>query len=670
MRARLIPVIKRLILGSALEPIARNLITRFRSYQILSISKEYESLKRSLNQQHLGNLEHVQASNFAKLSSAKNIIVIAEISDGKSLTLMLKSLILTGGHLTSAVLVNAKTPQDLMEKFHLYPILDSPASNLMQNVIESVGQGSFETLFYFQDSIVPLGNFLEECDSSSVFSGKILDLNQKVICAGKNFNSFGQIQNSYEGMSEFSPEVTYCRKVGAVDLNFLCIPWELIETFLESYSAQINLELDISQFLMQKGVAINYNPFLRFLRVQATKKDAPGTTWDRKLASHRVHVEVQSQMRKNAVKRDGAVRIVFVEAGVPKPDRDAASVTHIWYLRIMYDLGFEIVYISAFSGELEETYCEPLYRMGIKVIRADSPSELQNRVKEELHANAVLFVCRAFIGLHVIPLVKKNSPEVKIIFNTVDLDFLRNERLAIETRDVLKLQESLIMQFGELELVSLADETLVVSSFEKELLSREFPSKSIHHVRLPYLASEYKPSFLETSSVIFVGGFKHKPNHHAALYLIREIWPRVRELDPRIDLKIVGSDAPKEILSLEDPSNGINILGFVPDLDELIQTSRITVAPLLYGAGAKGKVLQSLSLGIPVIGTKIAAEGMGLIDGSTILVSENPQDFAKNIVDLYSNQERWESLQDISMKFVRSEHSPELISQLFDEILG
>ena len=220
-----------------------------------------------------------------------------------------------------------------------------------------------------------------------------------------------------------------------------------------------------------------------------------------------------------------------------------------------------------------------------------------------------------------------------------------------------------------MELVSLADETLVVSSFEKELLSREFPSKSIHHVRLPYLASEYRPSFQETSSVIFVGGFNHKPNYHAALYLIREIWPLVRELDPRINLRVVGSDIPKEILRLEDPSNGINILGFVPDLDELIQTSRISVAPLIFGAGAKGKVLQSLSLGIPVIGTKIAAEGMGLIDGLTIIVSENPRDFAQNIVDLYGNQEQWEFLQNNSMKFVRAEHSPESIYRLFDEIL-
>ena len=669
MRAVLILASKILNLTGPLEPIARNLIARYRSYKLSRVLKKHRDLNRSLNQEYLSSLNQVVVNNFAELKTAKNIIVIADTSDVTSLTIMLKSLILTGGHLTSAILVNPQTHPDIMEKYRVYPIVGSPRNNLIQNVIDSIGQGSFKTLFYFQNSLVPLGNFLEECVAGSVYSGKILDLNQRVICAGKDFNSYGQIQNYHEGAPEFSPEVSYCRKVGAVDLKFLSISRELIESFLESYSVPIDLELAISHFLMQKGVKINYNPFAKFLRVQAPQPKLPSTKWDQNLSSHRFHCEIQSQMRQRSLQKHSVVRVVFVEVGIPKPDRDAASVTHLWYLRMMCELGFDIVYISAFSGHLEESYCETLYRMGIKVIRADSPVELQSRVKEELNTNAVLFVCRALIGSHLIPVVKKNSPEVKIIFNTVDLDFLRNERLAINTRDVSKLNESLITRFGELELVNLADETLVVSSFEQRLLSREFPSKSIRHVRLPYLISERRPSFRETNSVIFVGGFKHMPNHHAAIYLIGEIWPHVRELDPSINLRIVGSDIPNEILSLEDPLKGINILGFVPELDELIQTSRISVAPLLYGAGVKGKVLQSLSLGIPVIGTKIAAEGTGLIDGLTIIISKNPRDFARNIVNLYGNQERWEFLQENSMKFVKSEHSPDAILQLFDEIL-
>ena len=669
MRASLILATKKLILDSALEPITRKLIARSRSKKISMRSKKNESLRRRHNQEFLSNLDQVEASNFAELGTADNIIVVADLSDINSLTLMLKSLILNGGNLTSAILVNSLTPPDLMQKYRLYPILGSPINNLLQNVIDSIGKRPFKTLYYFQNSLVPLSNFLEECVAGSVYSGKILDLNQKVICAGNDFNSFGKIQNYHQGISEPSPEVTYCRKVTAVDLKFLAISKELIESFLESYPVLIDLELAISYFLMQKGVKISYNPFVKFLRLQEMQTELQSSTWDQKLSSHRLHSEIQSQLRMGSPHERGAVRVVFVEAGIPKPDRDAASVTHLWYLRMMYELGLDIVYISAFSGELEESYCEPLYRMGIKVLRADSPSELQSRVNEELSTNAVLFVCRALIGSHVIPVVKKNRTEVKIIFNTVDLDFLRNERLAVEMRDESKLDESLIAQSGELELVKLADETLVVSSFEQGLLSREFPSKSIRHVRLPYLVSEHRPSFLETNSVIFVGGFNHRPNYHSVLYLIREIWPHVRELDPRISLRIVGSDTPKEILSLNDPAQGINILGFVPDLDELIQNSRISVAPLLYGAGVKGKVLHSLSLGIPVIGTKIAVEGMGLIHGLTITVGENPRDFAKSIVDLYSNQELWESLQENSMKFVRSEHSPDKILQLFNEIL-
>ncbi len=669
MGPSLIVVTKRLILGSPLEPIARNLLARLRSLKRSNRLKNWEISKSGANQEYLTSLNQVVASSFAEIGNARNIVVVADISDVTALILMLKNLIHTKNHLTTAVLVNSQAPMDLVEKYRVYRILGSPSNHPIQNAINLIGKRNFERMFYFQNPLVPQGNFIEECAVGSVYSGKIVDMNQRVVCGGKEFDSYGQIQNSQEGVSEFSPEVLYCRQVNAIDLQFFSISPTLIKLFLEGYSVSTDLELAISYFLMREGVEISFNPFIQFICLSTPQTERVQKAWDQTLSSHKIRRDIQSLLRRKSLQQNDLIKVVFVEAGVPKPDRDAASVTHLWYLRVMRALGFEIVYISAFSEEVQESYSEILYRMGIKIISAISPSDLQNRVKEELSTNGVLFVCRALLGSHLIPVVKSSTSEVKIVFNTVDLDFLRNERLAIETRDSKRLDESLVAQFEEIELVSLADETLVVSSFEQELLQRELPSKSIRHVHLPYVVSDNKPSFRETSSVIFVGGFNHKPNYDSVLYLIREIWPHVRELDPEINLRIVGSDTPKQITILDNPSQGINVLGFVDDIEGLIQTSRISVAPLLYGAGAKGKVLQALSLGIPVIGTKVAAEGMGLIDGFTITLGEEPKYFAKSIVDLYRNQKRWESLQENGMAFVKSEHSPEGLIKLFNEIL-
>jgi len=669
MRPILILVTKRLILGSALEPLARNLLARLRSHKRSNRLKNLENSKSSINQEYLTSLNQVAASSFAKIQNARNIIVVATTSDVTALNLMLKSLIQTKNHITTAVLVNSQTPKELVKKYHLYPFLGSPSNHPIQNAIDLIGERSFETMFYFQNPLVPQGDFMKECVVGSVHSGKIVDLSQRVVCGGQEFSSFGQINNSYQGVSEFSQDVSYCRLVNAIDLQFFSISRELVKSFLDNYSELTDLELAISLFLMQEGVEIQFNPFVKFISLSTIQTKQLSRPWDQTLSSHKVQREIQSYLRRKSLQQKNSIKVVFVEVGIPKPDRDAASVTHLWYLKTMRALGFEIVYISAFSEEPQAPYSELLYRMGIKIISAHSPSDLQNRVKEELSSNGVLFVCRALLGSHLIPVVKSRTAEVKIVFNTVDLDFLRNERLAIVTRDGKRLDESLIAQFEEINLVSLADETLVVSSFEQELLQKELPSKSIRHVRLPYVVRDSKPSFRETSSVIFAGGFNHKPNYDSVLYLIREIWPHVQELDSGIELRIVGSDTPKEIMSLDNPGQGIHVLGFIDDLEGLIQTSRISLAPLLYGAGAKGKVLQALSLGIPVIGTKVAAEGMGLIDGFTITIAEEPKHFAKSIVDLYNNQKRWESLQDNGMTFVKSEHSPEGLIKLFDEIL-
>jgi glycosyltransferase involved in cell wall biosynthesis len=153
------------------------------------------------------------------------------------------------------------------------------------------------------------------------------------------------------------------------------------------------------------------------------------------------------------------------------------------------------------------------------------------------------------------------------------------------------------------------------------------------------------------------------------LYFIHEIWPLVHKIDSSIELIIAGSNAPKEILDLSCESSKIKIFGFVDQIENLIQQTRISIAPLLYGAGTKGKVIQSLSLGIPVVASSIGVEGTGLENNENVLVADTPHDMAQKIVLLYNNKSLWESLQKKGKQFVESEHSPDRTFQLFKNIL-
>jgi O-antigen biosynthesis protein len=158
------------------------------------------------------------------------------------------------------------------------------------------------------------------------------------------------------------------------------------------------------------------------------------------------------------------------------------------------------------------------------------------------------------------------------------------------------------------------------------------------------------------SGLLFVGGFQHPPNLDAVLWFVHDIWPRILSQDREMVLRIVGSDLSEGIVSvLKQP--GVEVLGYVPDLTGLFAYSRMSVAPLRYGAGVKGKVGQSIAFGLPVVTTKIGAEGMALEDGKHILIADEPEEFAAAVLRLATDDELWRRLQANGRDFIADSQS-------------
>jgi glycosyltransferase involved in cell wall biosynthesis len=143
------------------------------------------------------------------------------------------------------------------------------------------------------------------------------------------------------------------------------------------------------------------------------------------------------------------------------------------------------------------------------------------------------------------------------------------------------------------------------------------------------------------------------------IFFCKEIMPKIAETLGDIIMTIVGSNMPDEIFSLE--SKHVKPVGYVENLDPVLAEARIFVAPLRYGAGMKGKVGLSMSHGIPVVGTSIAAEGFGLVDGREMLITDNPNQLAEYTINLYRNQELWTKLSTQSKIFIRDNYSPAVI---------
>jgi glycosyltransferase involved in cell wall biosynthesis len=149
-----------------------------------------------------------------------------------------------------------------------------------------------------------------------------------------------------------------------------------------------------------------------------------------------------------------------------------------------------------------------------------------------------------------------------------------------------------------------------------------------------------KVAFDQRSGLVFIGSYNHPPNIDAVKWLCLEIMPLVWVSHPDITVNLLGSNLKDEVKELA--SDKVIVTGYVPEVEPYFQKSRIFVAPLRFGAGMKGKIGQSLSLGLPTITTKIGAEGMGLIDHQDVLIADTAEEFAQAVIELYDHRELWQ----------------------------
>jgi glycosyltransferase involved in cell wall biosynthesis len=197
----------------------------------------------------------------------------------------------------------------------------------------------------------------------------------------------------------------------------------------------------------------------------------------------------------------------------------------------------------------------------------------------------------------------------------------------------------------ELDNCNKADKVIVISEIDKEALKFYFNDDSkiitignIHQ----YIKISNSLLFEERADLLFIGGFDHKPNVDAVMYLYDEIMPLLWQSMPHITISIIGSNPPEAILNLN--SNHFKIIGFVKDVAPYFLNSKIFVAPLRYGAGIKGKIGQSLEFGLPLVTTDIGAEGFDFGLNRDYVVGNTSQEIVDKIILLLENKEVWNKI--------------------------
>ncbi len=369
---------------------------------------------------------------------------------------------------------------------------------------------------------------------------------------------------------------------------------------------------------------------------------------DKRLESIVKHLKKLKESKKEFV-------LVFDEA-IPTPDKDAGSLTQFYFLKSLNDLGYSVIFIPANLTYLEE-YTEDIEALGVFVFTSKNTNSIEDLILAIGYLINYTIFCRFNTTNYWYPILKPHLIKSKIIYNTVDLHYLRTERQALLHNNKQLLKESLVMKKQELDLMKLADISIVLGDEEVSLVKKEDKTIKITKGTLFFEIADKVTPFDRRKNIVFIGNFEHLPNVDGILYFINNIWPIIYNNNNNINLCIIGASAPNELLKCAAKYPNIKILGYIEDIKGIFNYSRLSIAPLRYGAGIKGKVGLSLSYGLPCVASKIAAEGMGLKNKSNILIPNSDRDFANKVLDLYANKALWEMLSKNSIQFANKHYS-------------
>jgi glycosyltransferase involved in cell wall biosynthesis len=344
------------------------------------------------------------------------------------------------------------------------------------------------------------------------------------------------------------------------------------------------------------------------------------------------------------------MKAILIDQYFPDIKRDSGSIDTVNYLNALNTLGYEVFFSTLHKGSaiLEKNIRD----INVNIIQ---PENLLKWIFKNHESIDVIVVFRYQTANACIDLIENFCSKAKKIFYTSDLHFLREERsLALgkghnsNASNVRKIEIDLMYRF---------DATIVVSSYEKELIKSIDSDINVIHIPLTrdYVGTEQSWAS-RSKKVGFIGGYNHTPNTDAVENIVNNILPRLRLLDLDIKIVLAGSNMPDQIKNLSIA--GLEQIGFVDELHNFFDQLKCSIAPLRFGAGEKGKVLSSLAHSLPVISSSIGAESICNDDkGIGVIVEDDPQRFAEAIFRICNDQIEFDILSNEAMQFSKNRNS-------------
>jgi GT2 family glycosyltransferase len=462
--------------------------------------------------------------------------------------------------------------------------------------------------------------------------------------------------------------------------------WEELNGFDTRYSPAYCEDSDLAFNIRQKGYKVLYQPHSvvvhyegfshgtethslqnNIKKYQAENNIKFREKWSEVLKSHQPNgIDVFHSRDRSWTKPT----VLVIDHYVPQYDKDAGSRTTFQYLSLFTEIGLNVKFLGD-NFYRQEPYTTALQQLGIEVLYGSDMAEnwQQWMLENKENINFVL-LNRPNISLKYINFLRSEM-NARIFYYGHDLHYLRELAEYELTGNVMLLESSAQWKKTEYKLFSDADVVLTPSTKEKQLIQSDFPWKQVEVMPAFFYQSITGSSipFSERKDLLFVGGFAHTPNIDAVIWFVTKVFPYIAEKIPGIRVLIVGSYAPKEIISLA--SGNVIIKGYVSDLElnQLYENCRIAIIPLRYGAGVKGKTAEAIAKGIPIVSTSFGIEGLVGIE-QLLKAHDSADDFAKETVNLYSSDLRLSKLSADLLQYANQHLTKKSSSKFFKILFG
>lgn len=356
------------------------------------------------------------------------------------------------------------------------------------------------------------------------------------------------------------------------------------------------------------------------------------------------------------------MKILAVSYDVPRPDQNSGELRFFTLLSLLahqHELHF---YSRAQQSTPErDAASESLRQLGI-CVESGKFEELLRRTRFD-----VVFFEFYFVAEELIDRVRAWQPRARIVVDSVDVHFHRLRSKARLTGLLADHEDAETVRKCELGVYNSADMVLTVSDEDHRILREERLESDVEiipniHEMHPLVSHERS----EKLELIFIGSYMWSPNVDAMLYFCHEILPILRNMIPQLRLRIVGSSPTDELKALA--SNDVEIVGFVPETTSYLLSSDISIAPLRFGGGIKGKVGEAQAHGLPVVTTSIGAEGFGFLVDTDILVGDTPQTFANAIVTLWQDSNLYDLIRKNGWRYIDERYSVQAVSKILPPI--